>query len=1013
MNFVQKVSFVHGVATWLRNLEGETTFDANVRVSAHSKTSGSDYNRITVEFASVQASVVMFISTCGDVFKKMLPKQQEAEFESVSLVNLSTDEGYFPMFRFSSNHFPISGKISSTSTVSVVAFAGSIDGCLGTRLIDECFLACRHSLQYILTHAKFQPVTGGFHALQSFCNTFVRDHCAEHRVTPCTVEKTAFHMHSRVQIPLSETFYYLPLATFSGIVAGWSSAKTKCRSYLLDSKLSLDSMPHPVSLDELFKTLREQAVPGFFGKKTSNGTMLNVLAENSNKQRQIIQIQDAQNASHTIIRRKSTVTNSNSLHVATPMFSASKHKGQKTIAKGRGGINEMLNIDSKDLSQSSGNIFHKLFITAQAKFSAELTKALTSKNAPKARVLKEEKCMLTDCGLERVPEHREISSIVVACSQKFIVLTIGTYLQCVEIEMNRTFQIKSKFEQDMTCNLQILNICEDSNSIFLLLSDGRLICLRILDKKSGVEYRCTEFQTHIENCSMCSLIVHHEWINICGSEGSSSVDFVRFKLESSNVVENSGHVVPLHLSASVTAVHFHICNPKVLCPFIFCGLCTSEIEIWGNSSEQDFHLMQCLRNRTSGLGAVNSFCSMGQNNIAVGHEGGYVHFWLLDFSISSSSSLDRQFGLSQSSEGFPTSFQSISADKFAGDQHVMNSQLFVINEQYGDSFIMHAETGVLLHKFSRPSVPPHILHHFSGQFNEFITFFELSILHIQGSCLHHLVFQLQYVSSDQGSKSFDLAVSTLRQRRNSQHQVVSDVKQVQRTIPSDPTEHPLIDFTGIRNGYGGNAFDYSKHHESIRDVSNEHNKSSARLFSSHSNFTPPTNLLTSDGDDNLSEKQNISTSSKLLTSMRPKASGIMDQILSRRSNPSNRAEIICTEPSHVVDFTDDNISADCAVGQTVILPLTPLPTKFDSQRLSDNREASEGMKYFHDQFRSSTRALRIRKKRYLHDCIILFMIASHRVKMFLMYLSRKIQLALIICPFCPTFMEKSKMRHLK
>jgi hypothetical protein len=348
---------------------------------------------------------------------------------------------------------------------------------------------------------------------------------------------------------------------------------------------------------------------------------------------------------------------------------------------------------------------------------------------------------------------------------------------------------------------------------------------------------------------------------------------------------------------------------------------------------------------------------MGQNNIAVGHEGGYVHFWLLDFSISSSSSLDRQFGLSQSSEGFPTSFQSISADKFAGDQHVMNSQLFVINEQYGDSFIMHAETGVLLHKFSRPSVPPHILHHFSGQFNEFITFFELSILHIQGSCLHHLVFQLQYVSSDQGSKSFDLAVSTLRQRRNSQHQVVSDVKQVQRTIPSDPTEHPLIDFTGIRNGYGGNAFDYSKHHESIRNVSNEHNKSSARLFSSHSDFTPPTNLLTSDGDDNLSEKQNISTSSKLLTSMRPKASGIMDQILSRRSNPSNRAEIICTEPSHVVDFTDDNISADCAVGQTVILPLTPLPTKFDSQRLSDNREASEGMKYFHDQFRSSTRAL--------------------------------------------------------
>jgi hypothetical protein len=486
-----------------------------------------------------------------------------------------------------------------------------------------------------------------------------------------------------------------------------------------------------------------------------------------------------------------------------------------------------------------------------------LTKGLTSSKAPKLRILKEQKCLLPLFTQDLASDHQEVSSAVITCSQKFIIMTVGTCLHCVEIKIGKHLLTSSILKTEMSANLRIICCCEESEKVFLILSDGRLICFSDCSKEFGMKYECTEFETCIDQCSVCSIFVHREWLNICGSEGSQNVDFVRFKLEAGNVIENSGHVLPLRLTSSATTIQFHLFDPNVIYPFILCGLCNSDIEIWGKSADEDLHAIQILRNRTSGLGAINSICSMGRDTIAVGHDGGYVHIWSIDITANSVSNLDRQFGVSPKSEGLPRCFQTVSADKFSEDKHQINSQLFVINEQYGNSVIMHAETGVILHTFSFPSFPPHILHMFSGQSNNFVTVFELSVLCMEGSCLRHWEFQLQYVSDDRMPVSKKMAASAECQHRIPQNQVSMEYQEsfLEANIVGD--QNTLTD---------GPTSDNDRQFQIPEYLCDSSNNCHMKL-------------------PEFSAFQETASEVQQSSSMQSKSSGIMTKILARRSSP--------------------------------------------------------------------------------------------------------------------------------
>jgi hypothetical protein len=930
---LQKVAFIHGAAPWLRSLEDGTTFDVNLRVSAYSKNSGSDHNRITVELASDQASAVMFISTCGDVFKNSLSKNDVTEFDSVDLDNVAVDGASFPMFCFNSERSQADkSDLSKTNepNLYVVAFAGANDCCSGTRLINEFLIACRHALSYICTQSRFQVVVGGFHSLQNFCHSFLHDDCTEHRISPSSTEMSFSCLKSTVQLPLPASFYTHNPVTFNQIASIWISARIASRAYFLDSKFSLESMPHPASLDALMKGLSEHS-SGIFGSKKASGTLLNVLAETSNK-RQIVQKQDLQSTSHTMIRRKSVGGTNASMLSPRVSTSTSKTDRRTTMMKGSSIITGMPNIDFTDVRQSFASAFQKQFITRQSRTSIQLTKGLTNKNAPKLRILTEQKCAFTNFAQDFISGSQEISSAVISISQKFIILTIGTYLHCVEIELVNHLHTKSIFQKNMLSRVRILCSCEDSTTIFLAMSDGRLICFKDCCQENGTGYECSEFETCIDQCSVCSLLVHREWINICGSEGSQNVDYVRFKLESGSVIANSGHGFPLRLSSSVTAVQFHLFDHKVLCPFVFCGLCNSDIEIWGKIADEDFYLMQCLQNRTSGLGAINSICSVGKDTIAVGHDGGYIHFWSIEISSNSASYLDRQFSISSGSEGLPHSFHIVSTDKFSEDRHQNASQLFVVNEHHGNSVILHSETGVLLHTFSVPLFPPHILHQFSGQSNPFVTVFELCALCIEGSCLRRLVFQLQYVSSDQTSLPTILATSANIQRGNSQVHSLGNFDHEQLSEAKFDGDQIVRTFTPTH--CDGRHFSTS---ESFYDSSKEFSMPMA----SRNYLSSATASSANDFNLKLAELSSSQCLPELLhtESAQPKASGIMIQLLSRRScqddQDSSTTSMIQTESANIFVTQDKKLDTTSCI---ILRPQTRLPAKLVLQPGSSETE---------------------------------------------------------------------------
>jgi hypothetical protein len=906
---------------------------------------GSDHNRITLELASSEASAVVFISTCGDVFKKTLSADNAAELDSVFLTDVAADDICFPMFRFTSERFLMGKRVHNTSMVSAVAFAGANDCSSGTRLIDECFVTCKNALTYIISQLSYQHVTGGFVALQKFCDSFARDGCIEHNISATVIDKHFNRMKSTAEIPLTSSFFTHVPKTFTEIANAWALAKVVCRAQMLESKLSLDCMPHPASLDALIKSLSEHT-SGIFGKKKASGLVLNVLAETSNKL-QSAQKQDSQPSSHTLIRRKSVGGMNIDLSSARSSISASGKDRRKTTMRGSSrSIIGIAGIDLTSMHQTSSKSSQKHFTTSQARTSIELTKGLINKKAPKSRILKERKCSLKESGHDLAFDHQDISSAVILNSQKFLVLTAGTYLHCLEIEMGKQLRTETTLRQDMGANLCILQSFEDEQMIFLVMSNGRLFSIRQRSRESERECEFCEIETHIDNCNLCSLLVHRTWLNICGSEGNSNIDYVRFKLEMGSVIENSGHVLPLGLSSSVTAIQFHLFDPKNVFPFVLCGLCNSDIEIWGKNADDDLHLMQSLRNRTSGLGAINSICSMGIDIIATGHDGGYVHFWTIDISSNSASTLDRQFYISPGSEGLPRTFQTVSADKFPEDKHHTNSQLFVINEQFGDSAVIHAETGVLLHTFSLPSFSPSILHQFSGDFNKFVTFFEFSILFVQESSLIHLVFQLQYVSSGEASKTNKLAPSSDVYRRKSQIQFNSDSPISPRGLSEDIIEGVNTAYTDIHKAHHGHSVNNS---ESLKDTLGKVEVLTARRGSSFpaSIQISEADAPNSDEDCNHSwpslDEQNISqlqqTSSEL-----PKPSSIMNQILSRRSCPEIQQQPMVSS-FNSVETLNDTIAADgihqvCAA-QKIMRPLFLLPTKLDLQRLSQEKDCDQ------------------------------------------------------------------------
>lgn len=925
---LQKVGFIHGAAPWLRNLEHNTTLDMNLRISAFRKSSGSDNNRITVELANDQASVVMFISTCGDVFKKSLSQDQVAEFNSLAVLNATDGGPCFPMFHFDSDHRFRMGNFDlkqKTSIVSIVVFAGANVCCSESRLVDECFITCKHAIAYILAQLKFQDAVGGFHALQTFCGSFAHDECVEHRVSPSATEKPFVFLKSTVQLPLSASFYTRAPVNFNEIASIWMSTKIICRTHKLESKISFDSMPHPASLDVLIKSLSEHA-SGFSGKKKASGMILNVLAETSNKQ-QFVHRQDFQPSSHTMIRRKSIGNVTAGLLSADGSATSTSPRDQrKTITRGRGkgSISGMAGVDLTEIRQSSGKTSQKQIITTQAKTSTELRKGLISKNAPKPRILKELQCTLDEFGQDSVFDHHEITSAFMSCSQKILAFTMGTCLNFVEIAIGKHLHTKLILRKEMSANLLIVQICEYADTTFLVLSNGRLVCLKEASEDSEKYYTFAEFETYIDNCNFCTVLIHRDWLNICGSEGSQIMDYVRFKLESGNVVESSGHGLPLGLSTSISALQFHVFDSKFLSPFVLCGLCNSDIEVWGKMADEDLYLMQCLRNRTSGLGAINSICSMGKDTIAVGHDGGYVHFWSIEISSKSVSSLDRQFSISPSSDGLPRSFQTISADKFSEDTHQLESQLFVLNEHCGDSALVHAETGVLLHTFSSPLFSPHILHRLSGQSSQFVTVFELSVLWMQGFCLHHAVFQLLYLSSDQTSISKNLACVPLGQARVSHVQVHGDTLESQR--------RKSMDQFGVQSdARRGRSIHTSA---SMRCAFDGPDEPMARGDSSASvsiHISEPDDCDTQDDYD----FSNCPFHERMPTS---KASGIMSQILARRSStgefqgtasPSLRSG--STEHLESINAEDGE---DGALAWQILRPLFPSPTKIDIQQES-------------------------------------------------------------------------------
>lgn len=938
------MAFVHGAAPWLRSLKNETTFDINLRISAYSKLFGSDHNRITLELASSEASAVVFISTCGDVFKKTLSADNAAELDSVFLTNVAADDICFPMFRFTSERFLMGKRVLNTSMVSAVAFAGANDCSSGTRLIDECFMTCKNALTYIISQLSYQHVTGGFVALQKFCDSFAHDGCVEHRISATVTDKHFNRMKSTAEIPLTSSFFTHVPMTFTEIANTWASAKAVCRAQMLESKLSLDCMPHPASLDALIKSLSEHT-SGIFGKKKASGLVLNVLAETSNKLQSAQK--DSQPSSHTLIRRKSVGGTNIDLSSARSSISASETGRRKTTMRGSSrSIIGIAGIDLTSMHQTSSKSSQKHFTTSQARTSIELTKGLISKNAPKSRILKERKCSLKELDHDLAFDHQDISSAVILNSQKFMVLTAGTYLHCLEIEMGKQLRTETSLRKDMGANLRILQSFEDEQMIFLVMSNGRLFSIRERSRESERECEFREFETHIDNCNLCSLLVHRSWLNICGSEGNSNIDYVRFKLEMGSVIENSGHVLPLGLSSSVTAIQFHLFDPKNVFPFVLCGLCNSDIEIWGKNADDDLHLMQSLRNRTSGLGAINSICSMGRDIISTGHDGGYVHFWTIDISSNSASTLDRQFYISPGSEGLPRTFQTVSADKFPEDKHHTNSQLFVINEQFGDSAVMHAETGVLLHTFSLPSFSPSILHQFSGDFNKFVTFFEFCILFVQESSLIHLVFQLQYVSSGETPKTNKLAPSADAYRRKSRIQFNSDSPISPRGLSEDTIEGVNTAYTDIHKAHHGHSVDDA---ESLKD---KLGKVEVLTASRGPSFPASIQISESDApnsdeDCNHSwpslDEQNISqlqqTSSEL-----PKASGIMNQILSRRSCPEIQQQPMVSSFNSVETLNDtigaNGVNEVCAA-QKIMRPLFLLPTKLDLQRLSQEKDCDQ------------------------------------------------------------------------
>ncbi len=929
------MAFVHGAALWLRNLVDETTFDLNFRVSAFSKSFGSDYNRITVELANNQASVVIFISTCGDIFRKSLSKDQVVEFDSVAMVDVDAGEACFPMFCFTSERrFPIENlKQNTTSSVCVVAFAGSNDCCSGTRLVEECFSTCRHALSYILDQLKFQEITGGFRALQSFCDSLVHNDCSEHRISASIVEKSIVVLKSTVQLPLTASFYKLAQVTFKELASAWISAKAVYQANKLDSKISFDCMPHPASLDALMKSLSEHA-SGFSSQKKISGMILNALAEGSNKQLHIAQKQDCHPSSHTMIRRKSVGSISTSLLSTGHATSTSEKDRRSSVARGRGRstISGMAGVDLSELKRSSAKNFQKQIITTQARTSIELTRGLTSKNAPKPRILHEQRCALDGFGQDSAYlDHHHISSAVISCSQNILAMTIGSCLHCVEIIRGKQLFTKMILQKDMSDNLLIVQNCEYADTLCLMLNNGRLACIKKYvcsqDFKTDYAFEFTEFETYIDNCNFCSLLVHNDWLNICGSEGSQNVEYIRFKLESGNVIEKSGHGLPLGLSTSVTAIQFHLIDPKSLSPFILCGLCNSDVEMWGKVGDGDLYLMQCLRNRTSGLGAINSICSMGKDTIAVGHDGGYVNFWSIEISSKSASILDRQFSISPSADGLPRSFQTVSADKFSDDQHHFNSQLVVINEHCGDSAVLHAETGVLLHCFSLPLIPPHILYHFSGQSSEFITLVEFSILCVQDACLQHLKFQLLYVSYDQTPIPKNLAVLPGSQRSTCQAQVNGNTAGNRCKQSVDQLDGALleqVDTNAARRARSLHNF------ESLDGASRESEESIARQFE------PPDACDTQDGCNFMEAPlcQQSLAESQEKSSIQPKASGIMNQILFRRSSQEIRDNVtsrILSGSTETLGSVHGDNDANVASLWRTLRPSILLPTKFDLQ----------------------------------------------------------------------------------
>jgi hypothetical protein len=907
---LQKVAFIHGVAPWLRSLEHETTFDGNIRVSAFRKSSVSDNDRITLEIASDQASFVMFISTCGDVFKTSLSKDHGAAFDSVPVENIAFDERSFPMFQFNSEHFKLTER-RYTSTVSIVVFAGANECYSGTRLVDECFDTCRNALSYVFAQLDLQQPTGGFHALQSFCDSFRIDDCIQHRICAAMNQKSAICLKPTVQLPLTLSFYEFPVAIFSEIAAIWISAKRDLQTYMLDSKLSLDCMPHPVSLDALIKSLSEHA-SGFSGKKKATGMVLNVLADTSNKQLNGPK-QDSRGSSHTMIRRKSTVSIPFAAKPAPP--AAFGHRKSTVVLK-RASISMGAGGGFPDMKQATSTTHQKQIITSHARASIELTKGLTNTNAPKTRILKEQKCMLMDFGLVSASYLQEISSVAVSASQNFMVLTIGTCMHFVQVQIEKRLQTKSMGHKNMSANLCILQSCETADTMFLILSNGRLACLRRIVGEVGEEVICIEIETYIGCCNLCSIYVQNEWLNICGSEGSQNIDYVRFKLENDCVVENSGHGVPLQLSTSVTAIRLHSFDPKALCPLILCGLCNSEVEVWGKTTGEDVHPMQSLRNRTSGLGAVNSICIMGQDTVAIGHDGGYVHIWSIKTSSNSTSCLDRQYWISPSSVGLPRSFHNVSADTFAEDNHSRNSQVFVINEQNVESVIMHAETGVSLHRFSLPnlpSFPPHILQKASGQYSEIVTIVELSVLCIQGPYLHHETTQLQFIISKQSSH----LVANLGSRRK-----MSQVDAAVRPFSNHVSEstHDELSVSGM--------------------TSAQRDSKALALNDQFEPGAPDDEVDVCSPSIAFVDKLCESETQKKST-VQAKASCIMNQILSRRYCHDSATRGV---GSPKIDLLDDTSSEkDPVITSTwrIVRPLIPLPTKFDLERTSHELEPGE------------------------------------------------------------------------